>query len=161
MTGNVNDNDSEGNNENVSFKEDISSQDPGNAQSYKDRCLCKLKDDVLLTVLVNVLYASNCLHDFMLLVKQLADKTLPVMNIAFLLCSERSRWQSLPSTAGMRFRDVTKTFLYVVYRLLKGKAIPFFSGSKNWGHMISKLSRKGRLDPKKSTEILQYKMKDI
>ena len=150
MTGNVSGNDSEGNNGNVSFEKDISSQDPGKAPSYKDRCLHELKDDVLLMALVNVLYASNCLHDFMLLVKQLADKTLPGMNIAFLLCLERSRWQSLTSTAGMRFRDVTKKFWCVVYRLLKGKAIHFFSGSKNWGHVISKISGRGRLDPKKS-----------
>ena len=66
--------------------------------------------NALLMALVNVLYASNCLHDFMLLVKQLADKTLLVMNIAFLLCLERSRCQSLTSTAGMRFRDITKNF---------------------------------------------------
>ena len=145
MTGNVSGNDSESNNGNVTFQED-----PGNDQSYKDRCLCELKDDVLLTALVNVLYARNCLHDFMLLVKQLADKTLPVMNIAFLLCLESSRWQSLTSTVGMRFRGITKKFWCVVYRLLKGKAIHFFSGSKNWGHMISKISGRGRLDPKKS-----------
>ena len=37
-------------------------------------------------------------------------------------------------------------------RLLKGKAIHFFSGSKNWGHVISKISGRGRLDPKKSNE---------
>ena len=110
MTGNVSGNDSKGNNGNVSFKEDISSQDPENAQSYKNRCLHELKDDVLLTALVNVLYSSNCLLDFMLFVKQLADKTLTVMNIAFLLYLERSRWQSLTSTAGMRFRDGTKKF---------------------------------------------------
>ena len=89
MTGNVSGNDSESNNGNVTFQEDISYQDPGNAQSYKDRCLHELKDDVLLIELVNVLYASNCLHDSMLLVKQLVDKTLPVMNIAFMLCLER------------------------------------------------------------------------
>ena len=150
MTGNVSGSGSESNNGNVTFQEDISYQDPGNAQSYKDRCLHKLEDDVLLTALVNVLYASNFLHDFMLLVKQLADKTLPVMNIAFLLNLERSRWQSLTSTTGMRFRDVTKKFWCVVYRFLKGKAFCFFSESKNWGHVISKISGRGRLDPKKS-----------
>ena len=152
MTENVsgNDSDNDSNNGCVSFEDDISSEDPDNAQSYKDRCLHELKDDVLLTALVNVLYASNCLQDFMLLVKQLADKTLPVKNIAFLLCLDRAEWQSLTNTAGMRFREVTKKFWCVVYRLLKGKAIQFFSGSKNWGHIISKISGRGRLDPKKS-----------
>ena len=90
MTENISGNDS--NNGHVSFEDDISSEDPDNAQSYKDRCLHELKDDVLLTALVNILYASNCLQDFILLVKQLADKTLPVMNIAFLLSLERAKW---------------------------------------------------------------------
>ena len=103
LSGNVSANESVSNNENISFEEDISYEDPGNTQIYKDRCVSELKDDVLLMPLVNVLYANNCLCDFMLLVKQIAAKTLPVMNIAFLLCLERARWQSLTSTAGMRF----------------------------------------------------------
>ena len=150
LSGNVSANESVSNNENISFEEDILYEDPGNAHTCKDRCVTELKDDALLMSLVNVLYANNCLHDFMLLAKQIATKTLPVMNIAFLLCLERARWQSLTSTAGMRFQDVTEKFWCVVYRLLKGKAIRFFSGSKNWQHLISKICGRGRLDPKKS-----------
>ena len=150
LSGNVSANESVRNNENISFEEDISYEDPGNAQTFFDRCMSELKDDALLMPLVNVLYAKNCLGDFLLLVKQMAARTLPVMNIAFLLCLERARWQSLTSTAGMRFQDVTKKFWCVVCHLLKGKAIRFFSGSKNWGHIISKICGRGRLDPKKS-----------
>ena len=78
LSGNVSANESVSNNENISFEEDISYGDPGNAQTYKDRCMSEPKDDALLMPLVNVLYANNCLGDFMLLVKQIAARTLPV-----------------------------------------------------------------------------------
>ena len=79
------------------------------------------------------------LNDFMIPLRQLVSGSLPVNNIAFLLCLERAKWQSLCSTAAMRFRNVTMKCWSVVYRLLKGRGIRFFSGSKNWGHVISKV----------------------
>ena len=116
----------------------------------KEKCLKELSNHVLLKNLIDVLYSKNCLHDFMLLFRQLADKSLPVKNIAFLLCLERAKWQSLASTAAMRFRTITKKFWSVVYRLLKGKGIQFFSGTKNWGHIILKMSKRGQMNPKDS-----------
>ena len=62
----------------------------------------------------------------MLLVTQLASGKLSPLNIAFLLCLEHAKWQSLKSTTQMRFREVTKKFWLVVYRLLKGKGLRFF-----------------------------------
>ena len=50
----------------------------------------------------------------------------------------------------MRFRDVTKKFWLVVYCLLKGKGIRFFSGPKNYGQVISKTTTRGNYDPEKS-----------
>ena len=50
----------------------------------------------------------------------------------------------------MCFRQVTKQFWLVVYRLLKGKGLRFFSGPKNWGQVISKEASRGKYDPKKS-----------
>ena len=50
----------------------------------------------------------------------------------------------------MRFRDVTKKFWLVVYHLLKGKGIRFFSGPKNYGQVISKATTRGHYDPEKS-----------
>ena len=50
----------------------------------------------------------------------------------------------------MRFRDVTKKFWLVVYCLLKGKGIHFFSGPKNYGQVISKTTTRGNYDPEKS-----------
>ena len=86
----------------------------------------------------------------MLLIRQITDGSLPVTNIAFLLCLERAKWQSLYSTAAMRFRKITQKFWAVVYWLLKGKGITFFSGTKNWGHIISKMSTWGKMNPKES-----------
>ena len=71
-----------------------------------------------LTALISVLHQSGCLCDFMLLVTQLAEGSFSPMNIAFLLCLERAKWQSLITTTQMRFRAVTKKFWLVVYRLL-------------------------------------------
>ena len=129
---------------------------PNNADiwrsEYARRCFETLKSVEFLTALISVLHQSGCLRDFMLLVTQLAEGTFSPMNIAFLLCLEHAKWQSLITTTQMRFRAVTKKFWLVVYRLLKGKGIRFFSGPKNWGQVVSKEAKLGQYDPK-SAEI--------
>ena len=50
----------------------------------------------------------------------------------------------------MQFRKVTKKFWCVVYRILKGKAIRYFSGSKNWGHLVANKYGRGHMDTKES-----------
>ena len=117
---------------------------------YARSCFKRLRDAEFLTALISVLHQSGCLRDFMLLVTQLAEGTFSPMNIAFLLCLERAKWQSLFTTTQMRFRAVTKKFWLVVYRLLKGKGIRFFSGPKNWGQVVSKQTKLGKYDPKSS-----------
>ena len=42
---------------------------------------------------------------------------------------------------------MTKKFWLVVYRLLKGKGLQFFSGPKNYGQVISKKTKKGKYNP--------------
>ena len=96
----VNEDGNNSSSERVQFDEGVD-EDPGGAQSYKDRCYMELKDDVFLKSLIDILFLNNCLNDFMLLVKQLANKSLPVTNIAFLLCLERAKWQSLVSTGAV------------------------------------------------------------
>ena len=91
--------------------------------TYAQNCLAMLKRDSLLKPLIEVLYANSCLKDYMTLIQSLADGNLSPTNISFLLCLERAKWQSLKTTTQMRFRDVTKKFWLVVYRLLKGKGI--------------------------------------
>ena len=86
----------------------------------------------------------------MLLVTQIANGQLSPLNIAFLLCLERAKWQSLKSMTQMKYRDVTKRFWLVVYRLLKGKGLHFFSGPKNYGQVVSKDTTRGKYDLQKS-----------
>ena len=115
--------------------------------TYAQNCLAMLKCDSLLKPLIEVLYANSCLKDYMTLVQSLSDGNLSPTNIAFLLCLERAKWQALKTTTQMRFRDVTKKFWLVVYRLLKGKGIRFFSGPKNRGQVVSKEAKLGCYDP--------------
>ena len=92
---------------------------PNNADiwrsEYARRCFETLKSVEFLTALISVLHQSGCLCDLMLLVTQLAEDTFSPMNIAFLLCLECAKWQSLITTTQMRFRAVTKIFWLVVY----------------------------------------------
>ena len=114
---------------------------------YIRHCCCELRNVEFVRNLVWKLYTSHCLQDFMFLVKQIANGNLSPLNIAFLLCLEHVRWQSLKSTTQMKYRDVTKTFWLVVYQLLKGKGLRFFSGPKNFGQVVSKDKTRGKYDP--------------
>ena len=114
---------------------------------YVNYCFQQLRDNKLLRNLVEKLYSNDCLQDFMLLVTQIADGSLNPLNIAFLLCLERAKWQSLKTTTQMQFPTVTKKFWLVVYRLLKGKGLRFLSGPKNYAQVISKKTKKGKYNP--------------
>ena len=113
-------------------------------------CYAELRNREMIRNLIENLYVAGCLPDFILLVTQLASGKLSLLNIAFLLCLERAKWQSLKSTTQMQFRNVTKKFWLVVYRLLKGKGLRFFSGLKNYGQVITGEAARGHYDPDKS-----------
>ena len=66
-----------------------------NGDEYKKFCLAKLCDEVLMTKLVEVLYESSTLEDFVKLITQLSEGTLDTMNMSFLLCLEVAKLQSL------------------------------------------------------------------
>ena len=53
---------------------------------YIRNCCRQLKNDNFVQNLVQKLYRTQCLQDFILLVTQLADGSLSPLNIAFLLC---------------------------------------------------------------------------
>ena len=117
---------------------------------YVHHCYAEIRNQQIVRNLLENLYVAGCLPDFMLLVTQLASGKLSPLNIAFLLCLEHAKWQSLKSTTQMRFHEVTKKFWLVVYCLLKGKGLRFFSGPKNYGQIISKVTTRGKYDPEKS-----------
>ena len=129
---NINPNVESRNNNNLEFSEYISDSEN---DDFKEKCFKEVWNESFLKSLINILYAHNCLNDFMILLRQLVSGSLPVNNIAFLLCLERAKWQSLCSTATMRFRYVTKECWSVVYRLLKGRGICFSFLEVNIGDM--------------------------
>ena len=98
---------------------------PNNADiwrsEYARRCFETLKSVEFLTALISVLHQSGCLSDFMLLFTQLAEGTFSPMNIAFLLCLEHAKWQSLITTTQMRFRAVTKQILAHCLLIIEGE----------------------------------------
>ena len=119
-------------------------------QSFQQECIETLQNKNLLTKLVTNLDAEGNLEDFVNLIKQLANGDLPCNNIVLLLLLDRVRFQQCGNTVGMRYRNITKLFWSIVYRLCKGVGLKFFSGSKNWGQVVAKESGKSKYSPQKS-----------
>ena len=94
-----------------------------NGDEYKKFCLAKLCDEELMTKVVEVLYESSTLEDFVKLITQLSEGTLDAMNMSFLLCPEVAKLQSLQTTTAMRFRKETKQLWELVYQMCHGKGL--------------------------------------
>ena len=105
-------------------------------------------DEELMTKLVEALYESSTLEDFVKLITQLSEGTLDAMNMSFLLCLEVAKLQSLQTATAMRFRKETKQFWEVVYQICHRKGLQLFSGSKNQGCLQSG-GQRGSYDPEK------------
>ena len=112
--------------------------------NFRDNSLDRLKNSDLLSNVVEVLYESGQLNDFMHLLEYLSDRSFPCTNIVFVLLMERIRFQSCSNTIGMRYCGLTKKFWTIVYRLCKGVGLKFFSGEKNWGQVINKSTSKSK-----------------
>ena len=67
--------------------------------------------------------------------------------IVLQLLFDRVQFQTCGNMVSMRYRDVTKTFWLIVYRLCKGSSLKFFGGEKNWGHVVMKHSLKSKYLP--------------
>ena len=76
---------------NVIFDEITHSLDDNENEDFKDQCFKEISNEIFLKTLINILFTNNCLQDFMLLIRQIVDGSLPVTNIAFLLCLERAK----------------------------------------------------------------------
>ena len=117
----------------TSQEEDDSADDEPNVlhSNYARSCLSILKGDKLLELLIEILYANSCLKDYMTLVTSISDGSLSPTNISFLLFGKSK-------VAVTKNYNPDVKFWLVVYRLLKGKGIRFFSGPKNCGQVVSK-----------------------
>ena len=121
-----------------------------NITKYKEACVDRLSSRDVATKLVDKLHESENLDDFMKLIENLSNRELPMDNIVLLLMLERARFQSCTNTIGMRYRQVTKLFWSVVYRLCKSTGLKNFSGQKNWGQVVSKETEKSKYCPNRS-----------
>lgn len=102
----------------------------------------------LIEVIVPKIFDAKLLMEFMSLMRQLADGTMDLNDIPFLLLLEKAKILSLKTTSSMTFSTETMKFWKVVYRLLNGKAIRFLSGPKNQGDVISGSVAPGFYHPK-------------
>ena len=119
----------------------------GKADSFKEKCVEELCNHVIMTEIVDKMWANGNLLDFMNLIRLLQSGRLPADNIVLQLLFDRVRFQTCGNTVSMRYRDVTKTFWSTVYRLCKGSGLKFFGGEKNWGQVVTKHSIKSRYSP--------------
>ena len=104
----------------------------------------------LLPKLVSILGAQNMLADFVTLLRLLVTGKMSVCDISFMLTLEKARFIGLSSSSAMFYWPQTVKFWKTVYRLLKGKAIRFFSGPKNQGASHSE-SEPGIYSPSEAT----------
>ena len=113
-------------------------------QEFQEICMRELTRQDMWKSIINDLQSSGNLEDFMTFIKMLHSGELPMDNIVFILLLERCRFGNSKNTVGMRYRRVTKLFWSIVYRLCKSSGLKFFSGSKNWGQVVSKESAKSK-----------------
>ena len=118
--------------------------------TFQEKCLEKLSDKKFQRDLIYNLDKSGDLYDFMQLLELLSNGQLPTDNIVLQLLLDRVRFQTCSNTVGMRYRDVTKNFWSIVYRLCKGAGLKIFSGEKNWGQVVLKTSEKSKYAPEKA-----------
>ena len=69
--------------------------------NFRDNSLDRLKNSDLLSKVVDILYESGQLNEFMHLLEYLSDGSFPCTNIVFVLLMERIRFQSCSNTIGM------------------------------------------------------------
>ena len=105
----------------------------GRMETFKEKCVEELCNPVIVREIVEKMWESGNLLDFMNLISLLECGKLPADNIVLQLLFYRVRFQTCGNTVSMRYRDVTKTFWSIAYRLCKGSGLNFFSRRKKLG----------------------------
>ena len=100
-----------------------------------------------MTEIVDKMWESRNLLDFMNLIRLMQLGKLPADNIVLQLLFDRVIFQTCGNTVSMRYEDVTKTFWLIVYRLCKGSGLKFFGGEKNWGQVVMKHAIESKYSP--------------
>ena len=102
----------------------------GRMDTFKEKCVEELCNPVIIREIVDKMWESGNLLDFMNLIRLLECSKLPADNIVLQLLFDRVRFQTCGNTVSMRYRDVTKTFWSIVYRLCKGSGLNFLEEKK-------------------------------
>ncbi|XP_060589874.1 uncharacterized protein LOC132745056 [Ruditapes philippinarum] len=82
---------------------------------------------------IDYLHSEGQLEMYTKFTSLLADRKLPLTNIAFLLFSDVVNWFTLESSKKMRYSNDVKLFWNIGLKLFKGKFLRFMSGWKNQG----------------------------
>lgn len=112
---------------------DIGQHTDGN--QYLQTCIATLfSQEYLRNVLMNF-QEHNLLQHFMSFITSIENGTLSPLNIAVLLCLERSILQTLRSTTDMRYSIHSKQFWELIYRVGGGQLIRLMSGCKHFNQI--------------------------
>ena len=134
---------------NISFNEDSNEESSMDYNlSYVEKCFHDITNGDFLRKLLELLHKFKCLQDFMTLLELLVSGELSPLNIAFLLCLERAKWQECKNTSGMRYKAITRQFWEIVYRDCKGVTINLFGGRKNRTDVVAQRTERGYYDPR-------------
>ena len=101
-------------------------EEENNSKSFKQKCIDELCNRDFVCLLLEKLDISGDLYDFINLLRLSSTGDFPTDNIVFKLLLDRIRFQTCSNTVGMRYRDVTKSFWSIVYRLCKAAGLKFF-----------------------------------
>ena len=104
---------------------------------------------VLDSVLVD-LDKYKYLEDFVAFFQLVATKSYPLTCIALPCWLDTVKWYASETTSHMVYREETKLFWRVVYKLLHGSAIRFFSGVESIGQVLSGEANRGQINPQDS-----------
>ena len=106
---------------------------------------------LLLPDVIRTLKENERLQEYISFNRLLAEKKIPVHNIAFLLFIDVVRWFSLEGyTTSMRYSEQVKLFWRTGLRLFGGRFLRFMGGPKNKGNIVCSESSQGSFDPAKS-----------
>jgi hypothetical protein len=96
----------------------------------------------LLPGVLHTLRASDKIDMYITFTELIANKKLPMSNIAFLLFTDVVEWFSTENTHQMRYSDIIQHFWHVGLTLFKGKCLRcIMSGWKNQGQDPKGLTR--------------------
>ena len=118
---------------------------------YVQTCIRELAESNMLTKVLCKCEQKGLTRHFMALITQIADGTLPVTNMSFLLSLEVALLHSLKNSMQMRYRKDTSLFWEVALSVGGPRLIRLFSSDKHFGQVNSGDCSKSKYPPKKGS----------